>query len=85
MHLFRQMQPPLVQPNPPFVAFRVDALRQAAIMARMLRDARVSEVLFFPANAFRGFWLCLLGALVYTARGFSHACSACTDARDSVR
>lgn len=49
--LFRQMQPPFVRPNPPFIAFRLSALRRAAIMARMLRNARVREVLFFPGKA----------------------------------
>ena len=49
VHLFPQMQPPLVRPNPPFVAFRVSALRRAAIMARMLRDASRSSLL--PATA----------------------------------
>jgi len=38
------MQPAFVRPNPPFVAFRLSAVRRAAIMARMLRDARVPEV-----------------------------------------
>ena len=43
--LFPQMQPPLVRPNPPFVAFRVSALSRASIMARMLRDASRSSLL----------------------------------------
>jgi hypothetical protein len=51
VHLVRQMQPPFVRPNPSFVAFRLFALRRAAIMARMLRDARDPEALFFPGNA----------------------------------
>lgn len=40
----RQLQPPFVRRNPPLGAFQCFALRRAAIMARMLRDARVPEV-----------------------------------------
>jgi hypothetical protein len=44
-----------------FVVFRLSAVRRAAAMARMLRDARVPEELFFPGNASRGVWLTVKG------------------------
>lgn len=43
--LFPQTQRPFVRPNPPFAAFRWSALKWAAIMARVFRDARVPEIL----------------------------------------
>jgi hypothetical protein len=51
VHLFRQMQPPFVRLHPPFVAFPRSALRRAAILARMVRDARVARFAEFSPQS----------------------------------